>query len=84
MNRSAPNWHCSVEMDEIIIRIIPSLNHPIIITPSKFAENMKAIMQSHGCEDAHKKADDLLCKVLRCLGYHEGVETFENTIKWYA
>lgn len=32
----------------------------------------------------HKKADELLIKVLRDLGYNELCDWWENNTKWYA
>lgn len=35
-------------------------------------------------EEAHIRADELLCETLRQLGYEKGVEVFENMGKWYS
>ena len=35
-------------------------------------------------ESLHGKMDELLCAVLRELGYEQGVRVFENTERWYA
>jgi hypothetical protein len=35
-------------------------------------------------EDAHARMDELMCKVLSSLGYHEGVQIFIEQAKWYA
>ena len=35
-------------------------------------------------EMAHMRADELLCDVLKQLGYSEGVKIFEDMNKWYA
>lgn len=35
-------------------------------------------------EDWHIEADDILCELLDCLGYHDFVEAFEQVPKWYA
>lgn len=32
----------------------------------------------------HSKADDLICEVLKKLGYEKGVKIFENHEKWYS
>ena len=54
-----------------------------VMTPDEFARRMAAI--ETGDPDAdHGNADDLLCEVLRSLGYGEGVEIFINMPKWYA
>ena len=39
---------------------------------------------SYDIEAKHHKADKLLCKLLRLLGYDKGVEIFENMTKWYS
>lgn len=57
------------------------------MTPEEFAKAMKEIRDEevHGdTESCHGRADDLLCSVLRELGYGEGVEHFEDMGKWYA
>lgn len=35
-------------------------------------------------EGAHVMADDVLCKLLRSLGYDDVVEEFHKVGKWYA
>ena len=35
-------------------------------------------------EDKHWNADEILCKVLRSLGYGELSDAFEEIEKWYA
>ncbi len=35
-------------------------------------------------EDYHKAADNLMCRVLRELGYSEGVKIFLKSERWYA
>ena len=53
------------------------------MTPKEFAEKMRAL--NIGDEESdHGNADDLLCELLRSLGYSEGVEEFEKMKKWYA
>ena len=59
------------------------------ITPEEFARRMREIERTrkdiHISEEVeqHLEADDLLCDVLRSLGYGEGVEIFEEMGKWY-
>ena len=56
-----------------------------IITPEEFAAQMRDIFTDGGDLDVeHCDADDLLCKVLRSLGYGAGVDIFERADKWYA
>ena len=56
------------------------------MTPKEFAKEMQNIcLLSHDDREiAHCDADDLLCQVLRELGYGEGVDIFEEMDKWYA
>ena len=54
------------------------------LTPEKFAEKMREIFERRDCEMAHHAADELMCDLLRSLGYGAGVEVFENADRWYA
>ena len=53
------------------------------ISPKKFAEGMKKL-QSSDNEAAHSDMDNLMCELLKSLGYTEGVEVFQNQQRWYA
>jgi len=56
-------------------------------TPKEFKQAMKEIYPEDGCYDeeiSHGCADDLLCVVLRELGYGEGIDIFDKGDKWYA
>jgi adenylate cyclase class IV len=35
-------------------------------------------------EEAHIKADELMCEILTDLGYGEGIEIFKNMEKYYV
>ena len=56
------------------------------MTPKEFEKRMVDIKQKDGFdpENAHGKADDLMCELLRELGYGDGVKIFESMHKWYA
>lgn len=56
------------------------------MNPEEFKILMKQIHDdfSGDPEAFHAVADDLMCGVLTKLGYHEGVEIFQNTDKWYS
>lgn len=56
------------------------------ITPQTFAERMKEIVEKYDQdpETMHEEADALICKVLRGLGYSDGVSIFVSAEKWYA
>lgn len=59
-------------------------------TPAEFERRMSEISEFHlpgySCDPEwqHGEADDLMCKVLRELGYTAGVEIFERMRKWYS
>ena len=57
-----------------------------MMTSDEFAEEMKQISIKYegDLECRHKAADDLMCGVLRELGYLRGVILFEEMYKWYA
>lgn len=41
-------------------------------------------MSKHDPEEAHYRADNILCEILDDLGYDEIVDIFNNIEKWYA
>lgn len=49
-----------------------------------FANEMRIIDRNNNTEMAHILADELMCKLLRELGYDEGVDIFEKMSKWYS
>lgn len=64
-----------------------------MMTPEEFAEKMKKARDTTcwifgsevpDIETAHENMDDLMCHVLRELGYGEGIDIFRQTKKWYA
>lgn len=54
------------------------------MTPDEFACEMFAIADDSKREPevAHSEADDLLCELLRELGYEKGVDIFDAMVKW--
>ncbi len=54
------------------------------MTPEEFAAQMRNINRSLDVEGKHGEADDLMCQLLRELGYAEGVVIFEAMDRWYA
>ena len=56
------------------------------MTPQEFADAMRALhLKYHWDEEQlHVEADALMCKLLRDLGYDDGVATFMAMEKWYA
>ncbi len=53
------------------------------ISPDEFLEKMKAI-ESEYPETFHIEADDLMCDLLRSLGYGDAVDVFKNHERWYS
>ena len=56
------------------------------MTPYEFAEKMWRIKvdQDSTPEYRHIDADDLICELLKELGYGDGVRYFEDMEKWYS
>lgn len=57
------------------------------MTPEEFAAEMRRVYDE--CwnveeKDEHAAMDNLMCSLLRKLGYGDAVDIFENTHKWYA
>lgn len=57
-----------------------------IMTPDEFKDKMQQIVDDCGwdCEGAHSAMDDLMCDLLRTMGYYDGVDIFNYQDKWYA
>lgn len=57
------------------------------MTPEEFYEKMKEIKRSQQWSDGgyHEDMDDLMCEVLRDLGYGKGVDEFyaDDFPRWY-
>ena len=56
------------------------------MTKEEFAREMQDIVDKVGwdIEKAHSQMDDLMCQMLRELGYDTGVDIFEVQEKWCA
>jgi len=57
-----------------------------VMTPQEFADKIRAIEETHGGDNEamHSEADDLMCKLLREMGYGEGIAIYEEWTRWYA
>lgn len=61
-----------------------------VLTPYEFSIAMMQIKsgvcydRSYDEEDQHIDADELMCNVLRSLGYGDGIDIFDSMHKWYA
>ena len=54
------------------------------MTREEFKNKMQAIADKEDIEIGHFEADNLMCELLKDLGYGEGVEIFEEMYKWYS
>lgn len=54
------------------------------MTKEEFKKRMQAIADIRDAEEGHIEADDLMCELLKDLGYGEGVDIFEEMDRWYA
>jgi hypothetical protein len=55
-----------------------------VLTPAMFAKRMNEIAKLDDEEECHTKADDLMCDLLKSLGYDRGVKTFMSMERFYA
>lgn len=56
-----------------------------VMSPDDFFERMVGIDQFYKDKELkHAVADELMCEVLRRLGYEKGIQVFDNMDKWYA
>ena len=63
------------------------LSQSSIITLDNCLDEMKkANTYSHEIdeEEGHKRADDILCSILRSLGYNDLVDIYDDVSKWYS
>ena len=47
-------------------------------------ETLQQAAEWSDIENAHSTADDMLCLLLKALGYSDVVEAFDKVEKWYA
>jgi len=50
----------------------------------ELCEQMRILQNNLDSEDAHGKADDILCEALKMFGCNELVELYEQIEKWYS
>ena len=62
-----------------------------VMTPINFAKKMRSIINDnidreghYDCECGHLAMDNLMCDLLRDLGYGDGIDIFEDSGRWYA
>lgn len=57
----------------------------MLYTPQEFAQAMAELAEKERfVEDMHEAMDDLMCEVLRELGYEEGIDIYEAQPKYYS
>ena len=49
-----------------------------------YTNKIKELDKYNDTEEFHIKADDLMCEILKKLGFEEFVEIFDNRDKWYS
>jgi hypothetical protein len=55
------------------------------MSPDEFKSRMRWVYRTPvDVESAHIAADDLMCELLRSLGYGGGITVFEESPKWYS
>ena len=56
------------------------------MTPEDFELKMQTLLTQYGdsIEELHIQMDNLMCEVLKSLGYEKGVEIFKRTELWYS
>ena len=57
-----------------------------MLTPEEFKNAMALMLDEYGRdpETAHRMMDELMATTLSCLGYKDGVDIFNGSMKWYA
>lgn len=62
-----------------------------MMTPKEFEQKMNDIntgifygTDQYDEEDMHRDMDNIMCNLLRDLGYGKGIDIFEDTPKWYS
>lgn len=57
-----------------------------MLTPEEFKDAMTIIDNKYGRdpETAHRMMDELMAEMLSSLGYKDGIDIFNGSMKWYA
>ena len=60
--------------------------HKALMDAEGFRDYMTFLFESykHDQEVMHDKMDELMCALLRSMGYEDGVKIFVDAPKWYA
>ena len=75
---------CGMDVEDHMSDMTECENHISVMTPEEFKNKMSKLTEDDDIELRHEHMDGLLLKVLRSLGYGEGVDIFVNTKMWYA
>lgn len=54
------------------------------VSHPSYLERLKELEDSGDPEYAHEEADNILCDILKYLGFEEIVEAYHKVPKWYA
>ena len=54
------------------------------MTREEAIKRLMALVESGDVEASHIEADDILCALLRSLGYEDVVAAWDDVEKWYA
>jgi hypothetical protein len=74
-------------LTEVRQNVIQNGREIVVKQPSLFAKDMRelaVLAEDYRKDDSHEIADQIMCNILRRLGYGEGVRLFEEMEKWYA
>lgn len=59
-------------------------NDEDFMTPEEFETSMNLLNMQRDTETFHRSADNLICEVMKTLGYEKGIEIFQKRHKWYS
>lgn len=62
----------------------PTILKSPFMSPDEFLEKMKKCFDNESPEWGHINADNLMCDLLRKLGYGDGIDFFEKQERWYS
>lgn len=56
------------------------------MTPEEFEKELIILNEIYinSPEDFHYRSDELMCNVLRALGYGKGIDIIESRERWYS
>lgn len=69
---------------DVIYKMREKLREKEESAAKEFTEKMREIAKDPDHENAHGEADKLIMEILRQEGYGEGINIFDEMIKWYA